>query len=405
MAEKILKTRIQLKGDSYKNWIDNDPVLLNNEIAIVPITAEDNAPVNKPGVYFKVGNGTSKFSELEFTSGIAGDVYEWAKAANKPTYTASEIEGIEDFISGQVKDTNTKYQIIQDTENKRKFTLQSKELGSDIWSNVTVVTIPETAHTLVEGTANGTVKFDGTDVPVHGLKSAAYQESSAFDAAGAAATVKTEIVGADEDASTANTIKGTKKYVDEQIAAIPEVTVPEYTIVKSNTPSSGAFATYELKKNGTLAGAKIDIPKDYLVKSANIKTATGDSDPSGFPDGTKYIDFVVNSVEGLGNESHIYLNVNDLAVSRTVKEVLDTLSLMKQINRDTLQNYEYSLEEVDTKFFDLKKEKNPDVRYYACVIDKNRAGAKPTLVFRLNLAYNVWEELGYLRLKQGKVEE
>lgn len=312
MAEKILKTRIQLKGDSYKNWIDNDPVLLNNEIAIVPITAEDNAPVNKPGVYFKVGNGTSKFSELEFTSGIAGDVYEWAKAANKPTYTASEIEGIEDFISGQVKDTNTKYQIIQDTENKRKFTLQSKELGSDIWSDVTVVTIPETAHTLVEGTANGTVKFDGTDVPVHGLKSAAYQESSAFDAAGAAATVKTEIVGADEDASTANTIKGTKKYVDEQIAAIPEVTVPEYTIVKSDTPSSGAFATYELKKNGTLAGAKIDIPKDYLVKSANIKTATGDSDPSGFPDGTKYIDFVVNSVEGLGNESHIYLNVNDL---------------------------------------------------------------------------------------------
>lgn len=105
------------------------------------------------------------------------------------------------------------------------------------------------------------------------------------------------------------------------------------------------------------------------------------------------------------NTLPVNLNVNDLAVSRTVKEVLDTLSLMKQINRDTLQNYEYSLEEVDTKCFDLKKEKNPDVRYYACVIDKNRAGAKPTLVFRLNLAYNVWEELGYLRLKQGKVEE
>ena len=40
------------------------------------------------------------------------------------------------------------------------------------------------------------------------------------------------------------------------------------------------------------------------------------------------------------------------------------------------------------------------IRYYACVVDKNRAGAKPTLLFRLNLAYNVWEELGYLRLKQ-----
>ncbi len=104
------------------------------------------------------------------------------------------------------------------------------------------------------------------------------------------------------------------------------------------------------------------------------------------------------------NTLPVNLNVNDLSASRTVKEVLDTLSLMKQINRDTLQNYEYSLEEVDTKFYDLKKEKDPDVRYYACVIDKNRAGAKPTLVFKINLAYNIWEELGYLRLKQGKEE-
>lgn len=98
--------------------------------------------------------------------------------------------------------------------------------------------------------------------------------------------------------------------------------------------------------------------------------------------------------------SPINLNVNDLAVSRTVKEVLDTLCLFKQISRDNLDEYEYSLKEVDTKFFDLEKSDNPDVRYYACVIDKNRAGAKPKLVFKLNLAYNSWEELGYLRLKQ-----
>ncbi len=98
----------------------------------------------------------------------------------------------------------------------------------------------------------------------------------------------------------------------------------------------------------------------------------------------------------------VNLTVNDLAVSRTVKEVLDTLGLIKQINRDTLENYEYSFHEVDTQFYDLQKFEDPDVRYYACVVDKNRAGAKPTLVFRLNLAYNVWEELGYLRLKQRK---
>ena len=98
----------------------------------------------------------------------------------------------------------------------------------------------------------------------------------------------------------------------------------------------------------------------------------------------------------------VNLTVNDLAVSRTVKEVLDTLCLIKQINRENYTEYEYSLEEVDTKFFDIKKFDDPDVRYYACVVDKNRAGAKPRLVFRLNLAYNSWEELGYLRLKQTK---
>ena len=98
----------------------------------------------------------------------------------------------------------------------------------------------------------------------------------------------------------------------------------------------------------------------------------------------------------------INLTVNDLAVSRTVKEVLDTLCLIKQIMRDDLDKYEYSLEEVDTKFFDLKKYSDPDERYYACVIDKNRAGAKPKLLFNLNLAYNRWIELGFLKLKDEK---
>ena len=98
----------------------------------------------------------------------------------------------------------------------------------------------------------------------------------------------------------------------------------------------------------------------------------------------------------------INLDINDLAVSRTVKEVLDTLCLIKQINRDTYENYEYSLKEVDTEFYDLKRYEDPDVRYYSCIVDKNRAGPKPKLLFRLNLAYNSWEELGYLRLKQNK---
>lgn len=102
---------------------------------------------------------------------------------------------------------------------------------------------------------------------------------------------------------------------DGLMVTIPEVDVPEYTIVKLETATAGYLASYQLQKGGTGVGAVVNIPKDYLVKSASVKTSTGASDPSGFPSGTKYIDFVVNTYDtssGSGTESHIYLNVQDL---------------------------------------------------------------------------------------------
>lgn len=57
---------------------------------------------------------------------------------------------------------------------------------------ITVTRAPlPAAATLVEGTANGTVKFNGTDVKVHGLGTAAFAATTAFDAAGAATTAET----------------------------------------------------------------------------------------------------------------------------------------------------------------------------------------------------------------------
>lgn len=60
------------------------------------------------------------------------------------------------------------------------------------------------AATLVEGTANGTVKFNGTDVPVHGLGSAAFTESGAYATAAQGALANTALQKADITTGTAN---------------------------------------------------------------------------------------------------------------------------------------------------------------------------------------------------------
>lgn len=97
-----------------------------------------------------------------------------------------------------------------------------------------------------------------------------------------------------------------------------KVVVPdgaEYSMVKLAQARDGYLASYQMTKDGTNIGEVINIPKDYLVKSAEVKTSTGTGDPSGFPAGTKYIDFTVNTYDtetGTGTESHIYLDVQSL---------------------------------------------------------------------------------------------
>lgn len=54
--------------------------------------------------------------------------------------------------------------------------------------------IEDAVFEVSESSTNGSISVDGTDVSVHGLKSAAYQESSAFDENGAAQAVKDELM-------------------------------------------------------------------------------------------------------------------------------------------------------------------------------------------------------------------
>lgn len=92
MATTTLNTRIALKYDNLTNWNASEFILKKGEVAICSLanseTAEQSTP---PAVLLKVGDGVHKFRELPWASGLAADVYEWAKAATKPSYTPGEV--------------------------------------------------------------------------------------------------------------------------------------------------------------------------------------------------------------------------------------------------------------------------------------------------------------------------
>lgn len=116
MATKTLSTRIKSKIDTLSNWQTASTVLFAGEIGVATIAANAVLPSDLsaltghlPAIVIKVGDGTKVWNELPYLSAFGADVYDWAKAENKPAYAATEITGLTDFISGEINDTNTQY--------------------------------------------------------------------------------------------------------------------------------------------------------------------------------------------------------------------------------------------------------------------------------------------------------
>lgn len=277
-TEKIINSRIQLKYDTLANWqtVEDTFVPKSGEIIIYSVPADAGVVTNEPAVLFKVGDGTSTLGALSFTSAIAADVAAWAKAATKPEYTANEIKGLEDFIDKTIEDSNTIYKLEQDTTDTHKIILSKQEIGETTWDVVAEITMPDNDTTYTA--ADGSVEVDDT--------------------------AHTIGVNVSAEADNAISKKDDGLYAKEHVV----------NVVKKATANDGYIASYQVTVDGTVVGADIDIPKDYLVKSAEVKVVeTADEPYTGAEVGDKYIDFVVNTVGGDGNESHIYLAVKDFA--------------------------------------------------------------------------------------------
>ena len=122
-------------------------------------------------------------------------------------------------------------------------------------------------YTLVTGDDNGQVKFNGTNVDVKGLGSAAYQNVDAFDAKDSAKNAKAEVIGTSGDASTANTVHGAKKYADEKVNDLETGAVAtNATAIENITKADGLIATAKSEAIADAAG-KVNALKNGDVKA------------------------------------------------------------------------------------------------------------------------------------------
>lgn len=179
MANTTFNTRIKLKYDTFANWTTNKAkVLLQGEVGLCYVPAVTNGTTTTaPTVLFKVGDGTTTWEKLPWGSGLAADVYDWAKDPEKPSYDYKEIKNLPIIPT----DTNTTYKLVQDTADGHKFTLQSQEKGTDAWTTVSTITIPDKAATAETATTATTAnKVANTlTLQIGGTTKATFDGSSA----------------------------------------------------------------------------------------------------------------------------------------------------------------------------------------------------------------------------------
>lgn len=144
MADNTITAKILLRYATYNQWMKSNTILSTGEAAICSfpnsytIDESNIQPAyTPPAVGIKIGDGLHYFRELPWVQAIAADVYNWAKSSTKPTYTASEIEGLQSYIEehapgggsgGSTTVASRLYQIIRGTgDNINKYYLQYKE--------------------------------------------------------------------------------------------------------------------------------------------------------------------------------------------------------------------------------------------------------------------------------------
>ena len=287
MAEinyKEIKTKVALKILKYSEWelIKDTYKPLRGEVCLCEIgstsTEGSSSATNPPTVLFKVGNGTSFFSGLNWVSALAADVYSWAKKTEaefsewvktlvpltlEDKSQGKFITGI--AVSGQTITVTRSDVNWSDVKNAPDFALKNEiptELG------VMSVKTEGDSEITTEPTEseNGDVTIKVTHA-THAKGSAKNPSATDIKGYGAGGVIKIPKIETNEAGHITSISEET---VEIQMPG--SQSIPTYSIVKDAAAESGYAATYHLTKDGENVGASINIPKDMVVESGEVKT-------------------------------------------------------------------------------------------------------------------------------------
>lgn len=311
MSQKLINTRIGLKYDTLAHWqsIENTFVPLAGEVIFFEIpVANPNPKVGdttpaEPAILFKVGNGTDTLHDLPWGQAIAADVYSWAKeqsllggqydSGTGWDFThASAIQHVtQDEVGGFIGKL-VQIRVTPVTGQDNTYVIEVSTDGGTNWTPSGTITM--TTETYVGD--NQTI--DITNNVVSAIPAQiSYESGSGLD-------IHNEY--------------GVLTGSDVQPILDAAHDANEVTVEKLSTATSGYASSYIVKQNGVQVGDTIDIPKDFLVKSATLEVVdTPDVPYQGAQVGDKYIDFVINAKDASETEEHIYLPVNDLVDTYT----------------------------------------------------------------------------------------
>lgn len=277
--EKVIQTRLSLKIDTYANWTSlSEPgkggnlVLNKGEVGFCEIPSGNTAATTAPTVLFKVGDGTHKFSELNWASALAADVYDWAKQ--------NENDFVNTFLALKMTDGTTMQAKLDGVfATDAELSAAIAELRDEIPTQLGVMSIKVTDDDVVIGTpaaaASGDVTIDVKHAkkgPTGGATKGATEDVT-VSGYGASGTIKVPKAVVDEYGHVTGLTEQTLSITMPGEQTIPTVNDGTLTLKASN----GLTATQTTFSANDADSPTFEVKHGAKPTSGNIHATTSGS--------------------------------------------------------------------------------------------------------------------------------